>query len=338
MNIFLKRKIIFGFCTLTLSFYAAALECYNGNIVDESESIGKLVLLSGTQNGSKVWESKEYTRTITCKTKIRENVYFYPFPKIKSQSKPKGVEMGLIYDGRDLGTFDERSGNGNINTKIDTGWSINKTTASKTFRIKAYLKKTGEIDTSKVSGAIHLFQLDGKGGLNTSSNAKNYKLSLSQWNQTGTVSCSHSYSNTVFRLPVTTVQTLSGSPTLNVRPILHISCTSKMAGLANLLSNITGDFSLNGKSMANRKDHYGTDKEHFGYAVAYLGSTLIPGKSMLLTIPLKGGKANHIVPLDLKPRLEELKLNSPAWIFNNAEKEVKSQLTPAFTPLSVKTN
>ncbi len=44
----LKRKITFGLFTLTLSFNAAALDCYIGNTVDEVVSIGKLVLLSGT--------------------------------------------------------------------------------------------------------------------------------------------------------------------------------------------------------------------------------------------------------------------------------------------------
>lgn len=337
MNTALYRKFTLTLIPLTLSFNAAALECYIGETTDESQAIGKLVLLSGTQNGSKVWESKEYSRTITCKTKIKENVYFYPFPKIKSQTMPKGVQMGLIYDGKDLGTFDEASGNGNINTKIDTGWPINKTTATRTFRIKAYLKKTGEIDTSKVSGAIHLFQLDGKGGLNLSPDAKNYKFSLSQWNQTGTVSCSRSYSNTSFRMPVTTTQALSASSTLTVKPVVRIVCASESAGVINLLSSITGNFSLSGTTMANRKDLYGSDKEHFGYAVAYNGAALIPGKSVPLTIPLTSGMANHTVQLDLKPRLEELKLNSPAWIFNDAEKEVKTKLTPVFTPLSVST-
>lgn len=338
MNNVRYRKFTFTLITLTLSFNAAALECYIGETTDEGEAIGKLVLLSGTQNGGKVWESKEYSRTITCKTKIKENVYFYPFPKIKSQKMPKGVQMGLIYDGKDLGTFNEASGNGNINTKIDTGWTLNKTTATRKFRIKAYLRKTGDIDTSKASGAIHLFQLDGKGGLNNSPNARNYKFSLSQWNQTGTVSCSRSYANTAFRMPVTTAQALSASSNLTAQPVVRIVCSSETAGLINLLSSISGDFSLKGTTMANRKDHYGSDQELFGYRVAYLGSALIPGQSVPLTIPLKSGMANYTVQLDLKPRLEELKMNSPAWIFNEAQKEVKTTLTPVFTPLSVNIN
>lgn len=334
----LKRKITFGLFTLTLSFNAAALECYIGNVSDESQEIGKLVLLSGTQNGSRVWESKEYVRNITCSTGIQENVYFYPFPKIKSQTMPSGVKMGLIYDGKDLGTFDESSGNGNLSTKIDTGWTINKTTATRTFKIQAYLIKTGEIDTSNVSDAIHLFQLDGKGGLNTASGAKNYKFSLSQWDQTGTVSCSHTVSNTAFRLAVATDQALATSSTLSAKPVVNVTCTSDASGLANLLSSVTGNFALTGSAMADRSDHYGTDKDEFGYAVTHNGTAVIPGQTVPLTITLSGGKAAYSVPLGLTSRLDDITLNSPAWIFNDAEKEVKTTMTPVFTPLSVNTN
>lgn len=334
----LKRKITFGLFTLILSFNAAALECYIGNVSDESQEIGKLVLLSGTQNGSRVWESKEYVRNITCSTGIQENVYFYPFPKIKSQTMPSGVKMGLIYDGKDLGTFDESSGNGNLSTKIDTGWTINKTTATRTFKIQAYLIKTGEIDTSNVSGAIHLFQLDGKGGLNTAYGAKNYKFSLSKWDQTGTVSCSKTVSNTSLHLPVTTDQAQSVSSTLSALPMVNVTCTSETAGLADLMTSITGDFSLTGSAMADRSDHYGSDREEFGYRVSLNRTTVIPGQTVPLTIPLSGGKAAYPVPLALIPRLAEISLNSPAWIFNAAEKEVKTTMMPVFTALSVNTN
>ncbi|CAX61395.1 Uncharacterized protein EbC_38640 [Erwinia billingiae Eb661] len=338
MKKFLKRKITFGLLTLTLSFNAAALDCYIGNVADEVVSIGKLVLLSGTGNGSRVWESKEYVRDITCKGDIQENVYFYPFPYISSETLPSGVEMGLVYDGKDLGTFDESSGNGNINTKIDTGWTINKTADTKTFRFKAYLKKTGDIDTSKVSGAIRLFQLDGKGGLNRAVGAKNYKFSLSEWNQAGTVSCSHTVSNSTFSLAVPTAQALSASSSLSAQPVVNIACTSDTSGLANLISTVTGDFSLSGNAMTNKSDHYGTDKDQFGYAVTLKGTAVTPGKTVPLTIPISAGKASYSVPLVLTPRLAALTLNSPAWIFNNAEKEVKAKATPAFTPLSVNTN
>ncbi|MBN7122183.1 hypothetical protein BSU01_10750 [Erwinia billingiae] len=331
-------KITFSLISLILSFNASALECYIGNISDEGEEIGKLVLLSGTHNGSRVWESKEYVRDITCATGIQENVYFYPFPKIKSQTMPVGVKMGLIYNGKDLGTFDESSGNGNLNTKIDTGWSLNKATATRTFTIQAYLIKTGEIDTSNVSGEIHLFQLDGKGGLNTAASAKNYKFSLSQWDQTGTVSCSHTVSNTAFRLAVATDQALATSSTLSAKPVVNITCTSDASGLANLLSSVTGNFSLTGSAMADRSDHYGTDKDEFGYAVTHNGTAVIPGQTVPLTITLSGGKAAYSVPLGLTSRLDDITLNSPAWIFNDAEKEVKTTMTPVFTPLSVNTN
>ncbi|WP_455915796.1 hypothetical protein [Pantoea agglomerans] len=334
----LKRKITFGLFTLTLSFNAAALECYIGNVADETVQIGKLVLLSGTQNGSRVWESKEYVRDITCTTAIRENVYFYPFPKIKSQTMPTGVKMGLVYDGKDLGTFDENSGNGNTSTRVDTGWTLNKAAATRTFKIQAYLIKTGDIDTSKVTGAIHLFQLDGVGSLNPEVNAKNYKFSLSQWDQTGTVSCSHTVSNTSFRLPVNTVQTQSASSSLSAQPVVNIACTSDTPGLANLISTVTGDFSLSGNAMTNKSDHYSTDKDQFSYAVTLKGTAVTPGKTLPLTIPINAGKASYSVPLELTPRLAELTLNSPAWIFNDTEKEVKTTMTPVFTPLSVNTN
>lgn len=90
--------------------------------------------------------------------------------------------------------------------------------------------------------------------------------------------------------------------------------------------------------MTNKSDHYSTDKDQFSYAVTLKGTAVTPGKTVPLTIPISAGKASYSVPLVLAPRLAELTLNSPAWIFNDAEKEVKAKATPAFTPLSVKTN
>lgn len=336
------NKITPGIALLFLfaSFNAAALECYSGTVVDEGEGIGKLVLLSGTPNGSKVWESKEYVRDITCTTRINENVYFYPFPKIRSQPVPKGVKMGLIYNGKDLGTFNENSGGGNRTTAIDTGWNLNRTTATRTFRIKAYLVKTGEIDTSMSVEKIHLFQLDGRNGLNNGANARNYKFSLSQWNQTGMVNCSSSFSGMSFAVPsVETDKAFSDTSRHNITtPTLSISCNSDTAGLANLLTSVTGSFSVSGNQMKNANDYFATDREYFGFNVAHDGTVMTPGKEVPLTLTLSGGKANKSLPLTLSPRIMELKFNSPSWLFIDAEKEVKSKITPVFIPLSVNTN
>lgn len=335
------NNLIFAMAVFFLaSFNAAALECYKGSVTDEGQNIGKLVLLSDTPNGSKVWESDTYVRNITCTTKIKENVYFYPFPKISSQTLPEGVKMGLIYDGKDLGTFDEDSGGGNTKTKIDTGWILNKTTATRTFTIQAYLIKTGEINTSKVTGKIHLFQLDGQYGLNPSPSARNYKFSLSQWNQTGTVDCSSSFSGMTFSIAsIETDKAFAASSSHSVStPTLSISCSSKTSGLISLLKNVTGNFAISGSSMSGHNDHFSTNRKSLGFQVVHDGAVIKPGKTVSLTVKLSGGKASQSLPLTISPRLMELDLRTPPWLFKDSETEAISKITPAFTPLSVNTN
>ncbi|WP_409310581.1 hypothetical protein [Pectobacterium sp. B1J-3] len=190
-----RRYNTLYFATLVLlvltAFGANALECRLGSVtgpVLDYEEVGTLKIPATLPIGSRLWTSKNYTRSLACWAyqSVRpqgEMSYFYPNPEGRVISQ--GVGIGIIYNGLDLGII---TNGGTTASRVSTGQWISPGPSGSAppsvptilnITVQLYLEKTGEItDTTVGVDALKVFQIDGEGGINDRPSA-NYGLSLS---------------------------------------------------------------------------------------------------------------------------------------------------------------
>lgn len=339
----MKGIIFFGVMILSFIFStdAMALSCYygsnKGNVSDEV-TLDNIVYLSGNADGSIIWNSVSYSRNITCSTQIEEDVYVYPYPKRSTETLPKGVKLGLIINGHDLGTFDS---NGSPDSdRVDTHWDIDKEAATKTFNIQAYMVKNGDIDTTGVSTKISLFQLDGEGGLNNAPNA-NYNFFISGWNNVGTVDCSAGISGVNLNLSsINTDQAFAGTATQSVSaPHISLNCTSTSPQALSSVKSITGTLVMEGSALSGNSKLFTTNKDDLGFKVLYKNAEVQPNGIVTLDVPVSNGLGEFSVPLDIAPTLTVLQLNDPAWLFSEqGSSGIEGAINFEFTPTLVNTD
>ncbi|HEI9795678.1 fimbrial protein [Serratia ureilytica] len=152
----------------------AALECHldtEGGITEETENIGILTVPVDLPIGSRLWTSKAMSRGVVCwagNNVKGEWVHLYGNP-VGDVVRP-GIGMGLIYNGADLGIVQPGD-------KVQTDMYRKKKKPEKGIvNFQIYLEKTGDI-ASGGDDAVAVFQLDGKGGIN-STPGKNYRYIL----------------------------------------------------------------------------------------------------------------------------------------------------------------
>ena len=185
-----------------LSFDALALECRLGDTggkVDDFENIGTLKIPTTLPVGSRLWTSKNFTRSLACwayqNTKPNgEMSYFYPNPT--GRVIGEGIGIGIIYNGLDLGVI---ANGGTTASRVSTGqWiypglSGSRPPTTPTFlniTVQLYLEKTGDI-TGGIVGvdSLRVFQIDGENGVNNKPES-NYGLTLSGLHNIEVMQCS----------------------------------------------------------------------------------------------------------------------------------------------------
>lgn len=327
--------ILFGFISLASS-KVMALDCVGtGGMVLDSVTLDKMVYLANASNGDIIWRSDVFTRNITCSSGMTENVYIYAYPFMApggTETLPQNVEMGLIFDGVDLGTMSTDSTL--IGRRKDTGWKVTSGNplVKNGVTFQTYLKKTGDISTSGVT-SITLFQLDGVGGLNTSPGAKNYKFNISGWNNVGTIDCIPTVTNSTFSFTTLTDQAFAGSANNQVNnPTISVACSGDSSSL-NMTKSISGRLDLAGTGSS-----FSTNKEGLTLNIFYEGTELIPNDDIIVTIPITAGNGNKIFQFDVKPKLSTLQLNNPSWLFSTTDEAISSSIPFSFTPTLVNLN
>lgn len=165
----------------TLSFSAHALECHLNSEqgrTEETEEFGNIKFPVDVPVGTRLWTSKQITRTMVCWTvqgMIRgEKIFLYPNPD--QIAPPLGISFGLIYNGIDKGKFGEK-----IYTEEGTGgraWNSPRLPSIFPIRYQIYLERTGPIgNIERLNLNMPIFQLDGEGGVNPE-RGRNYRYIL----------------------------------------------------------------------------------------------------------------------------------------------------------------
>ncbi|WP_156485028.1 hypothetical protein [Erwinia sp. ErVv1] len=328
---------VFFLATFSIQ-HAQALSCkLNSNsLITEPVELNNLIFLSGTKNGEKVWESQVFTRDISCTSKINENVYVYPYPKRGKETLPKGVKMGLIFNGKDLGTFDLSSTP--AEGKIDTNWTINKNTAHTTMSFQAYLKKEGDIDTSMVSMGVTLFQLDGVKGLNGTPDS-NYNLNIRGWEKAGTLTCKKELKSTSFTLgKIDTLKAMNHATQLNNGTArIEAVCSSTSSNIVNAAKTLQGTIKLTGSSAKNDDRAFASQLDTANLLISLNGTAVTPGKEIPFTVPLSAGKGSVVLPLTYTPEIAKIPQapGEPEWLFKESDEAAKITVDFSFNPTIV---
>lgn len=336
---------------LVLCFMAApkaqAVSCYlgeNAGNISDSQALDISAYLTGTANGDRIWVSERFSRTITCTSELspqdpmEEHVYVYPYPKRASQQLPEGVELGLIFDGVDLGVF---SAGSQVESDRFATQHVVKRNQTQSFDVsfQAYLVKRGDINTSGVS-RVTLFQLDGSQGINEAQN-RNYFFSISGWENIGSVSCSPTIIGHQPHISaIDTDKALSGKVSKTVTAAtLRIKCSSATPGLMQHISAIGGTLSAAGTVFSDDSRYFASNKAGLGVGVTWNGNALPPGSQRALTMPVTGGSSNMDLVFTVTPHLTApLSLGEPAWLFSPQAGDISSAMNLEFTPKMVETN
>lgn len=336
----MKIRFLFIFFIFTVSLASSnafALTCYLGSdtsATQDSDEIGVMAYLASKGDGERIWTSTQFTRNITCRSDLTnggsENVYVYPFPKRTTETLPQGVKLGLIFNGKDLGTFDTSS---DVTAgRHDTGWQVNSSPSSRTMTFQIYMVKTGTISTNGVS-KVTVFQLDGAGGLNAVEGV-NYSIALTGWNNIGSVSCTGSNPPVLPKISKVKVNDiLKNSVTVTVpnRIGMLINCTSPTSGIVNHIKSLTTVVTFKGDAFAGNSHYFSTNKEGIGLAIKAENKEVHPGDIVEFNTSLSSGHATHYIPLEVTPYIPSLSLNSPAWLFSSAADNVSYSLPYTFS-------
>lgn len=223
-----------------LFFYtgsALALECKvlgsSGDPYRETQPVGNVLIPKNSKKGEKIWISDLFTREVECKSGESEPVYFYYFPKVSESDIPRGMKFGITYNGKDTDLNMSASEN---ERRIQTDINVKANKPEKgIIKVRLYIKKDDDIDSSSFSGQLNIYQLDGKGGLNSAPKG-NYRFSLSQLNNITEVTCGSNYSWRKFKVDINNDLTLKEQDVSNI-------------GTLNLTCHANNNFGLSGKRV-----------------------------------------------------------------------------------------
>ncbi|AHF78142.1 hypothetical protein Sant_3138 [Sodalis praecaptivus] len=345
MKIRISKTYLSIFASLCMWMFATsnayALACYiddDPNAMAESVTLGAVAYLKGASNGDRIWESQTYTKNVTCESQLNsgeENLYVYPYPRRDSQQLPQGVKLGLYFDGKDLGLFD--ADGDALSSKVKTDHIFAKgEKRSITVTFKVYLEKQGEISTQGVTN-LTLFQLDGVGSLRDS----NYALSINGWDNIGSVSCDSSFvSNNAKLSSIDTDKALAGSASEeSTVGSVKLSCSSESTTVLSHISHVSGTLKVNGSPFSGNSGYFATDKTGLGVGASYSGTSVAPGGTLDLSVPVSAGAGSKALTFTLNPHLTtSLALGTPDWLFTSQAQDIKSDMTLSFTPQSLQSD
>lgn len=325
------RSVLVLMCLIfawgVVSSNAYALVCYlgtNSSAVQDTDKINVLAYLDDKGIGEKIWHSREFSRNISCRSQLskgrNENVFIYPFPKRDTEALPAGVKLGLIFNGKDLGTFE--AGTSVEAGRVDTEWNVGNVinpVPSRTMTFQVYLVRTGEISTDSVY-KLTIFQLDGIGGLNAY--AENYNIAITGWMNIGSVNCKSMSSSLNTSLSgFQTDSLLKGEARQTVQNGLgiNVSCTSPNPMVLDHIHTAITKVTLKGSALAESDKYFATNKEKLGLALRAENKDLLPGVGVTIKVPFTAGAANSVIPLEVTPHLTSLSLHQPSWLFSEAD-------------------
>lgn len=326
-----------------------AMDCYispSGEVRD-TDYVSALAFLSGQDNGKKVWMSKVYQRYIHCNAYANtgtENVFLFPLPlraasgsPMGSENFPTGLKFGIILNGKDYGTYDPSS---KVLYSIDTGWNVNITGKTRVFTFQIYLIKDGDIDVSRVSNVLRMFQLDGQGGINTSPDAKNYSFSLSGMSNMASVSCNTQIKKNVLTLTnILTSKALSGTYKENVNPVtFSVQCTSSSSSALANVKSVNGKVLFNGAEYSGNKDYFSTGVDGLGVEMYHGSDKVTPNGNIFVSIPVSNGAGRFPLELTLIPHLKNLSLGVPLWLFKDNSETPKANINYSLSITSLGQN
>lgn len=268
-------KFFYFFILFSVFFFpriSFALDCYaviNGNNeITETVRVNDIILPESAKDGEIIWRSDEYTRTVMCNNaNLQENVYFYPFPRVSPSDLPKGMVFGITYNGA---SYDLTSSLTNIKTDIVVPKNGSKTGV---IKVQVYIKKNGTI-SGGYDKDLAVYQLDGVGGLNNSSNANNFKFYLSNLKNVATGVCSTSFSGLTETKSININDNLiSNGQLINSIGSASVSCTP-----ANILANRKVNMNL--YTMNSSSDQlFRTDKNGLYYQLLTSGVIVSPSNT-----------------------------------------------------------
>lgn len=314
MKMFFYLALLFS---LLISKFAFALDCYaviNGaNITSEIVKVDDIIIPESAGNGQVIWSSPEYTRQIMCNNAgVGESVYFYPFPRVDYSSLPAGMSFGIIYNGTD---YPLSSSTKNIKTDIFVPKGGSQTG---TIKVQVYIKKVGDI-AGGFEGDLPIYQLDGVGGLNSSTSAKNFRFSLSNLSNVATGKCSYALSGVSGTNEISINDDLiSSGKVITSVGTASVSCTP-----INLLKNRIVKMNLYTNSPSS-DSLFKTDKDGLSYQLLMSGSVISPSitsSSPLVVSYSLDGNGEGTKSFDQKVFLTSI---NEDWIYQNDTTIVQS--------------
>lgn len=306
------------FCSLFISKYSFALDCYaivdGSSITNETVRVDDIIIPESAENGSIIWRSDVYNRKVKCnKAGVSENAYFYPFPNIKPEALPAGMKFGLVYNGT---SYDLESSGSKIKTDI---YVRQGGEGEGNIEVQVYIKKSGTI-SGGYNGDLPIYQLDGEGGLNNASDAKNYRFKLSNLSNIVTGDCKYTLNGIQSTTPVNVNDNLiSNGQTISSVGSMSVTCTP-----VEKLKNRTANMDLYTK-ISSGDEFFGTDKDGLGYQLIIPGSTIKPSATSgsPLLVPFKlDGSAKASINFDQKVSLLSADKD---WLYQNSEVTAKSK-------------
>lgn len=315
---FLMKKI--ALIMAMLFFYsssALALECKvlgnTDNPYRETKPVGNVLIPKDSKNGEKIWISELFTRNVECTSKESEAVYFYSFPEVSAPDIPPGMKFGITYNGHDT---DLNINIPEIERRIETDIYVNANQPEKgTIQVRLYIKKDGDIDSSRFSGQLNIYQLDGKGGLNNDPKGPNYRFSLSQLDNITEIACNSSYSWRKFNLSINDNLTLKQQSVANIGG-LNLTCqANNHLSLAN--KSVTLDVY---PDSAKSGEFFTTNLAGLNFTFNIEGQELKPNNRNQIIVPLNDkGQAN--INVDGLFKLDYQKPGQD-WLYNPATSTV----------------
>ncbi|RXK33303.1 hypothetical protein BBD39_08225 [Arsenophonus endosymbiont of Bemisia tabaci Asia II 3] len=312
-----------------LFFYTGsvlALKCKvlgsSGDPYRETQPVGTVLIPKNSKKGEKIWISNLFTREVECKSVESEPVYFYYFPKVSESDIPLGMKFGITYNGKDTDLNMSASENGR---RIQTDINVQANKPEKgIIKVRLYIKKDDDIDSSSFSGQLNIYQLDGKGGLNSDPKG-NYRFSLSQLNNITEVTCNSNYSWRKFKVDINNDLTLKEQDVSNI-------------GTLNLTCHANNNLGLSGKRVTldvypdttKSAEAFTTNLDGLNFIFNVGGEELKPNNSInkpkIIVVELaSGGNANFNVDGLFKLNYQE---PGQDWLYNPA--------TSTVTPKNVK--
>ncbi len=291
---------------------AYALDCSVTDVPDiiEKVRVNDIVIPETSPDGSIIWKSKNYHRHVVCENGIDEDVYFYPFPELKEDEIPNGMEFVLSYNGKlyPLNEIQKECANHTMRC-LKTDIKVEKKKKSiGDVDVQLLIKKVGLI-SEPINDELPVYQLDGKLGLNKIH--QNYRLVLTNLKKVATGTCEYAFNKIKNSHSIAiNDDLLSKGITIDKIASLSVSCVP-----VSLLKNRIVDTNIYATDSVNGS-LFGTNKEGLGYSLILDNNYLTPDNPVNLSVKLdENAKADISIN-------QELKLSSPDknWLYQKDTK------------------